>query len=476
MTAAVSPEPLRVVIVDDTADLRELLRFALTRGGMDVVAEAGDGLAGIEAVRTTNPDIVLLDLSMPVMDGLEALPRIREIAPLAKILVLSGFDADRMAERAMATGADGYLQKGASLGRILDSIRDIVEGRSTAPVPLTPPEPRPRRVRDLRPRPLVPAATEQPSWDPVALAPWGILEVGAEAPYRMQAANPAARLLLGTRAGEGEPLHEIAPGIATAIANTRLVGDVDFEATVQDRPVRVTLRHTQHSLVLYLQTTTDEVGRLRNAIATTAHEIRGPVTVLRAITETLLEEELEAEHRSRMMASVSRQTRLLDTITGDLLVVAQLQRGTLRIDLADVDPVDVIRSVIEDVARTTTLIEVSDPRPVRADVVRLHQMLGNLVTNAHKYGHPPVELRVRTSAAHDHLVCLDVIDHGPGVPTSFRSQLFDEFSRASGTAAPGTGLGLHVVQALAQAQGGAVSYDSGSRGSVFTISLPTAVR
>jgi DNA-binding NarL/FixJ family response regulator len=119
--------PVRVVVVDDTYDLRELLRLALTRGGMEVVGEAGDGLAGIEAVRRELPDVVLLDLSMPVMDGLEALPTIRRLAPGAKIIVLSGFGATQMSERALAIGADGYLQKGMSLKRILDYVRGIVD-------------------------------------------------------------------------------------------------------------------------------------------------------------------------------------------------------------------------------------------------------------------------------------------------------------------------------------------------------------
>ena len=107
--------PVRVVIVDDTPDLRELMRLALTRGGMEVVGEAGDGLAGIEAVRLEHPDVVLLDLSMPVMDGLEALPSIRSLVPAAKIIVFSGLGATQMSERALATGADGYVQKGMSL-------------------------------------------------------------------------------------------------------------------------------------------------------------------------------------------------------------------------------------------------------------------------------------------------------------------------------------------------------------------------
>ena len=133
--AAPDTTPVRVVIIDDTYDLRELVRLALTRGGMEVVGEAGDGLAGIEVVRLERPDVVLLDLSMPVMDGLEALPSIRRLVPAAKIIVLSGFGATQMSESALATGADGYLQKGMSLKRIVDYVRGIVDGATDESTP-----------------------------------------------------------------------------------------------------------------------------------------------------------------------------------------------------------------------------------------------------------------------------------------------------------------------------------------------------
>lgn len=464
-----APDTLRVVIVDDTADLRELLRHALVSGGMSVVGEAGDGLAGIEVVRTTRPDVVLLDLSMPVMDGLEALPQIRGIAPETRIIILSGFEASQMAERALLIGADGYLQKGASLGRILDQIRDIV-GRP--PVPPPPPAALAVPVERVRTRR---AATPPPQWDAISLAPFGIVEIDADAPYQLISMNESARGLLRVDPLAGELLAEVVPEIAAAIANSRLSGDGEYEATVAERPVRITLRHTATSLLLYLREITDEVGHLRNAIATTAHEIRGPVAVLCAITETILEEDLESHHLDRLMTAIGRQSRLLDSITGDLLVAAQVQRGTLRIDVRDIDPGAVVTSVMEDHQLDTSDLAIEDHRLIRADPLRLQQMLGNLISNARKYGEPPILLRIRPSTEHGRLVCIDVEDRGPGVPAAFRPQLFREFSRATGTAAAGTGLGLHVVQTLAQGQGGSVSYrPHEDAGSVFTLSLPAA--
>lgn len=463
---------LRVVIVDDTEDLRELLRHALTRGGMTVVGEAGDGQQGIEVVRALQPDVVLLDLSMPVMDGLEALPHIRAFAPQTRIIVLSGFEARQMSERALKIGADGYLQKGAALGRILDQIRDIVGDRTGPPI-------------STAATPILPWATTkavpvaaQPQWDAVSLAPFGIVEVAAEPPYRLMAVNETGRALLCADPTPGEPVSEVAPEIFTAIVNSRLSGDCEFEASLHQRPVRVTLRHTATSLLLYLHEITDEIGHLRNAIATTAHELRGPVTVLGAITEAIREDDLDLHHIEQLMISVSRQSRLLDSITGDLLVAAQVERGTLLIEPQEIDLPALVVEAMADHNLARRALEVADDRPVRADPLRLLQMLGNLISNAHKYGEPPVQLRIRPSTQHESLVSIDVEDHGPGVPADFQTQLFHEFSRAGGTATTaGTGLGLNVVQTLAQGHGGSVAYTPRlGGGAIFTLSLPAATR
>ena len=97
--------PHTVLIADDTPEIRNLLRmnFELEQDFL-VVGEADNGLTAIELARDHQPDLVLLDLAMPVMDGLQALPEITEATPGTRVVVLSGFNADQVADEALALG------------------------------------------------------------------------------------------------------------------------------------------------------------------------------------------------------------------------------------------------------------------------------------------------------------------------------------------------------------------------------------
>jgi DNA-binding NarL/FixJ family response regulator len=106
----------RVLIVDDAADLRDLLRLRMEMTDhLEVVGEAGDGVAAVEQATLLQPDLVMLDLATPLMDGLQALPLIREAVPGVRVIVLSGFNESTMAENARMAGADHYFVKGGSL-------------------------------------------------------------------------------------------------------------------------------------------------------------------------------------------------------------------------------------------------------------------------------------------------------------------------------------------------------------------------
>jgi DNA-binding NarL/FixJ family response regulator len=123
--------PISVFLVDDVPELRELIRFGMEEDtDFEVVGEAGDGAAALEGISKTSPAAVLLDLSMPDMDGLEAIPEIRKLQPKVAIVVLSGFSADRMAHAAEERGADGYVEKGTPISELRDITKRAVAGRA----------------------------------------------------------------------------------------------------------------------------------------------------------------------------------------------------------------------------------------------------------------------------------------------------------------------------------------------------------
>lgn len=132
---------VRVLVVDDTPSLRVLTRLALQDSGFLVVGEAGDGLAAVEQARRLRPDLVLLDLAMPVMDGLEALPLLRDVLPGVKVVIVSGFDRQAMESQVVEAGADGYLQKGLSPEVSLSALRRLFPTAATAALPAPRPSP-----------------------------------------------------------------------------------------------------------------------------------------------------------------------------------------------------------------------------------------------------------------------------------------------------------------------------------------------
>lgn len=101
-----------------------LLRAALSaRPGVSVVGEAPNGREAIDAARDLLPDVMLLDISMPVMDGMEALPQILIASPDTSVVMLSGFSAPEIKQRTLDAGAVEYLDKGIDLDKVIETVK-----------------------------------------------------------------------------------------------------------------------------------------------------------------------------------------------------------------------------------------------------------------------------------------------------------------------------------------------------------------
>ncbi|MFK0257622.1 response regulator [Streptomyces sp. NPDC090445] len=159
MTAFDAPTPansVRVMLVDDQVLLRTGFRMVLAaQPDMEVVAEAGDGLEALEVLRSTKVDVVLMDVRMPRLDGVEATRRICERPEHPKVIILTTFDLDEYAFSGLKAGASGFMLKDVPPAELLAAIRSVHSGDAVVAPSTT------RRLLD-RFAPLLPTGTQEP--------------------------------------------------------------------------------------------------------------------------------------------------------------------------------------------------------------------------------------------------------------------------------------------------------------------------
>lgn len=129
--ASVAVSPASVLIVDDHALLRTGVANIINHEpDLEVVAEASNGLEAVDAFERHRPDVTLLDLRMPVMEGVEAVRRIRERDPQAKVIVLTTYDTDEDIARALKAGAKAYILKDIAADALISCIHDVLKGKT----------------------------------------------------------------------------------------------------------------------------------------------------------------------------------------------------------------------------------------------------------------------------------------------------------------------------------------------------------
>jgi DNA-binding NarL/FixJ family response regulator len=122
--------PTKVVLADDHAVVRQGLKRLLNRApDLEVIGEASDGLEAIHSVQELQPDVLLLDIEMPVMDGIEVARRLREMGIKVRILILSAYDDREYIRALLETGVSGYLVKGEAPGKIVEAVRGVAQGQ-----------------------------------------------------------------------------------------------------------------------------------------------------------------------------------------------------------------------------------------------------------------------------------------------------------------------------------------------------------
>jgi signal transduction histidine kinase len=229
--------------------------------------------------------------------------------------------------------------------------------------------------------------------------------------------------------------------------------------------------------------TVEELRRLSalraDFVSLVSHELRSPMAAVIGSARTLQQRwrELRPEQREAFLAVIADETTRLSTLVGDVLDTSRIEAGTFGYDFSDVDLAEVVRDSVaaaeigQDEVRLSPELPTTLPH-VRGDAERLRQLIDNLISNAVKYSDSGAEVRVQ-ARADDGQVVVRVRDTGPGIALEHQGQIFEKFGRATGSAKPGTGLGLFLARSFAEAHGGSLAVESRpGEGATFTLRLP----
>jgi signal transduction histidine kinase len=231
--------------------------------------------------------------------------------------------------------------------------------------------------------------------------------------------------------------------------------------------------------------TVDEVRRLSalraDFVSLVSHELRSPMAAVIGSARTLQARwrELRPEQREAFLTVIADETTRLAALVGDVLDTSRIEAGTFGYRFDEVDLAEVLRDSVaaaeigQDEVRLTAELPRALPS-VRGDAERLRQLVDNLISNAIKYSESGGEVTVDVVAEDGHVV-VHVRDTGPGIRPEHHSQIFEKFGRATGSAKPGTGLGLFLSRSFAEAHGGSLDVESApGEGACFTLRLPVS--
>jgi two-component system, cell cycle sensor histidine kinase and response regulator CckA len=441
---------LPILVVDDDSQMLRTIGDILRFKGYDAVG-AASGQEGLDAAEGSEgpPAIALIDLKLPDMDGIELVSRLRGIAPLVEVVILTGHASVDSAIRALREQSYDYLVKPvhpdhlvASVGRAGDRWQ-----RRRAEQALEESELRLRRI----------------------FACVGDAVFITDDRHRIIDANPAA-VSLAARSLErlrGESMDAVLePNRASLDVRSDIFAPGYMVHSVRDlseqRQLEAALRHAQKM---------EALGRLAGGVA---HDFNNLLTVIKSFTEVLLSTAAPGSEDHEMLDSVKTAADSGAALTRQLLTLSRKQ--VLMPQVLDLNgAIQSIRPILERLLGKRVEVDVAFDREldaIYADPGQIEQVLLNLAANARDAMTEGGRFSIRTSAAVAGSVRLIVADSGDGIPADTIDRVFEPFftTKPDGQ---GTGLGLSIVCSAIEQSGGTIRVASTvGRGTTFTISFP----
>jgi two-component system phosphate regulon sensor histidine kinase PhoR len=490
-------QDLKILVVDDERDIRDGCERILGRRGYQV-SKAANGEEALGFVESTEYAIVLLDLKMPGMDGMEVLRLIRDARPDTLIIVITGYATVETAIEAMKRGAYDFIPKPFKP----DQLRIVVD-RAIDRKQLTEEA---RRLERERQRTLKDLHLEQSRTRTVIRAlPDGVMVTTPDAHVALM--NPACTRLISQpenfQPGEHIRRYVEDEGFCDLVGRTSRgelregQASLTYDFSTKDekylRADSTTIRGDAGECLGAVTVLIDITGlmmldRLKSEfVAKVSHELRSPLsTIHEQLAMVLSKVAGEASDEQRHLLSRAKEkTYGLITMIGDLLDLSRIESGLVTKDRKPVDVSRVLTSVVEFMEskakgkkQTLALTLPDEGLPtVSADPQSLEIVFGNLLTNAINYTPEGGRIEV-TGQTGDGRVRVGVKDNGFGIEKRHQEKIFERFYRVKDDNTryiTGTGLGLPIVKGIVEDLGGCIELESEpGKGSTFTVVLPAS--
>jgi two-component system, OmpR family, phosphate regulon sensor histidine kinase PhoR len=486
---------IHILVVDDEKGIREGCRRILAGEGY-VVDTAVNGKEGLEMAKAKPYDLILVDLMMPVMGGLEMMEHVNRIDPEIIMIVITGFATIETAVDAMKSGAYDYIPKPFTPDQLLAFVNRGLEKRRLSM--------QAKRLVEERDQKLLEVANERSKIHTIvnSIAD-GILVINRE--HQLVLWNPAAAkmLTLNGKPEPGEDIKEIIPnkaliGIIEKAFNpessqyTTLSEEIEL-ASPANRTLMVNVSKVRDEagqdfgVVSTLRDITGlkEINQIKSQfVAMVTHELRSPLSAIEGYLSAYLTQAAGTDPQMyrQMMERARQRTHSLLELVNDLLQYSRLEVKSVARKKEPLNVSDIIVNTVELLkgqgGPKDLVFEVDVPQSlplVEADRTEMEVLFTNLVSNAIKYNVKNGKVTVRAKP-NGHFLHIIVADTGVGIDTESLPCIFDEFFRACGPETryvTGTGLGLSIVKKIVESHFGRITVDSTvGKGTTFTVMLP----
>jgi len=487
-----------LLVVDDEQDIRDASERILSRIGYQV-QKASRGDEALDILNKNSIDIVLLDLKMPGMDGMEVLAKIRERSTEIQVIVITGYATVETAIEAMKQGAYDFIPKPFEpdqlrivVNRAWEKINFIQEAK---------------RLEQERNRTLSDLDTEKSRIRTIIESfPSGVVVTDPKG--RVMLMNPAFRQLLGldNNLKADNRIEDYLPdeNLCRLVLEISQGKHVDFDDIpnyefslpgekyfmARGQPV---LGEKKECLGAVLNIVDISAMKLLDNlksefVAKVSHELRSPLSTiheqLALVIKDMVGEDFAQDHY--ILDRAREKTKGLISLIGDLLDLSRIEEGIICHEPQSIRLEEILKNIIEFLRtsaqkknQSITLLLPQDKLPeLIADPIALESIFGNLIANAINYTQEGGEIIVTVDMAGIN-ARVRVKDNGFGIADKYLNKIFDRFYRVKDDKTryiTGTGLGLPIVKGLLDSMGGFIDVESEpGKGSVFTVLLPVEI-